>query len=319
MREYGPMEGDPLKLRYVTKPRPSRGHVIVKVSARGACHTDLHVMEKELEPRALPIIPGHQVVGIVEEIGSGVKNLKSGDRVGVTWVNSNCGTCEFCASERENLCKSMRFTGYDINGGFAEYVTVSQDFAFKVPEKFDDVHAAPLFCAGIIGYRALRLSGITRGSTLAIFGFGASGHIMAQIAKHWDCRFIAFTRGSEHKHLAESLGADWVGDVSDEPPFRADAAVITAPAGELVIEALKKTKKGCRIAIEDIYMSQILAIDYNKYLYHERWLGSVTNYTRDDAKEFLRPAAEMPIVTHVEKFPLEIANDALNLMKRGRI
>lgn len=319
LEAYGAVENGTLRLKDVPIPEPSEGQVLIRVVACGVCHTDIHVIEKELEPRRLPIIPGHQVTGVVERVGNGVERVRVGDKVGVTWINSTCGVCEFCTSGRENLCDDMHFTGYDHDGGFAEYVTASEKFTFKMPEGFDYIHAAPLFCAGIIGYRALKLSGVQKGQTLSIFGFGASGHIIAQIARHMGIRTVVFTRGIEHQKLAMELGAEWAGDASDKPPLMADASIITAPSGALVVDSLRNMKKGGRIAIEDIYMTPIPEIDYNKYLYNERWIGSVANYTRADAEEFLGIAAKTPISTRVSEFGLQDANSALKRVKEGSL
>lgn len=319
LENYNNIKRNPLKLKQVPKPRPSRNQVLVEINATGICHTDLHIIEKELDPQKLPIIPGHQIVGTVADTGPNATGFKKGDRVGVTWINSTCGTCDFCKSGRENLCENAQFTGYDVNGGFAEYVLSSREFTFPIPASFDDMHATPLFCAGIIGYRALKLSHIKRDQTLALFGFGASGHIIAQIARNQDNKLMVFTRGIEHQKLARKYGAFWAGESSDTPPEKADAAIITAPSGELVINALNILKKGGRVVIEDIYMTQIPKIDYNKYLYHEKWIGSVTNYTKQDALEFLKLANEIPIKTQIQRFKLEEANKALNLLKDGKI
>jgi propanol-preferring alcohol dehydrogenase len=316
---YSRMEKGPLKARDLDMPKPGRNQLLIKITASGICHTDLHVIEKELQPKRLPVVPGHQIVGEVVETGPGAKRFRKGDRVGVTWIASTCGKCVFCRTGRENLCENMRNTGYDTDGGFAEYTLADQGFALPIPGNFDDEHAAPLFCAGIIGYRALKLSGITKGGTLAIFGFGASGHIIAQMAGHMGSRIVVFTRGKEHQKLSRQYGAMWAGEASDTSPVKADSAIITAPAGELVIDALRNLNRGGRIAIEDIYMTPIPSIDYNKYLYYERWLGSVTDYTMQDAKEFLKLASEIPIRTKITRFRLGEANNALNLLKQGKV
>ena len=319
LESYGKINDSSLNLRNVDIPKPGKHELLVKVNFSGVCHTDLHVIEKELPMEKLPIVPGHQIAGIVAELGSQVRNFEKGDRVGVTWLNSTCGKCEFCMSGKENLCENARFTGYSVNGGFAEYLLVDNDFAFKIPDEFDDEHAAPLFCAGIIGYRAFKLANLQKNQTLAIFGFGASGHIIAQIAEYFENELLVFTRSKEHQKLAKKYGAVWTGEPYEEPIEKADAVIITAPVGELVIEALNNTKRGGRVAIQDIYMSNIPPIDYNKLLYYERWIGSVTNYTRKDAKEFLHLASEIPIKTQIKRFRLEDANKALVMLKSGRI
>ena len=313
------VESSPLRAATAPKPRPKAHEVLVKVDVCGVCRTDLHIIEGELPKKKLPLIPGHQVVGTVEELGPNSAGFKKGDRVGVTWINSTCGRCEFCKSGRDNLCDNMKATGYDTDGGYAEYVTVAQEYAYKVPENLDDVHVAPLFCAGIIGYRAFKLSGIRPGGTLALFGFGSSAHIITQIARRLGCNVLVATRSAEHRALARKLGASWAGSASDAMPERADAAVIMAPAGSLVINALANLKKGGRVSIADIYMTAIPGIDYNRYLYNERSITSVTNYTKADIREFLDLAGRMKIKTEVKTFNLDEANTALLALKQSRL
>jgi propanol-preferring alcohol dehydrogenase len=317
LAKQGKVEGKPLHEKEIAKPVPGRNEVCVQVSVCGICRTDLHIIEGDLRLRKSPIVPGHQIVGRVSDVGSGVKKFKKGDRVGVTWINSTCGKCKYCKSGMENLCDNMHFTGWDVNGGFAEYAIISQDFAYGLPNNFDDLHAAPLFCAGIIGYRGFKMSGIKPGGTLAIYGFGSSAHIIAQVARHFGCRVIAFTRGKEHRALAKRLGAS-VADINDTSK-KADAVIITAPAGELVVNALNVLQKGGNIAIIDIHMSKIPSIDYDTQLYGEKSITSVTNYTREDATEFLKLAGEIPIKTSVQEFKLKDANKALTLLKQGKI
>jgi propanol-preferring alcohol dehydrogenase len=319
LRQQRPIETGPLELAEVPAPLPGPGQVRVRVSVCGLCHTDLHIVEGELPARRLPLIPGHQVVGRVDALGQGASRFQIGDQVGVAWLYSTCRACPFCQSGRENLCERARFTGYHVDGGYAQHLVVHQDFAYPIPAGFPDIKAAPLLCAGIIGYRALRLSGIQRGGRLGLYGFGASAHIAIQVAGYWGCQVYVFSRSPEHQRLARELGAVWVGRAEEEPPQKLDSAIIFAPAGRLVPEALGALDKGGTLALAGIYMSPIPELDYGQHLYHERTVRSVANSTRQDAMEFLRLAAEVPIRTEVEAFPLEEANRALRLLKEGRI
>jgi len=266
----------------------------------------------------LPIVPGHQIVGVVEAMGSGVSRFSLGDRVGIPLLYSTCGVCVYCRKGLENLCLKARFTGYHVNGGYAEAVTVSEAFAYPLPAGFSDLEAAPLLCAGIIGYRALQLSEVRRGERLGLYGFGASAHIVIQLARHAGCEVYVFTRAESHRELARRLGAAWTGGAEDRPPEELDSAIIFAPAGQLVLEALRVLRKGGTVALAGITMSAIPSLDY-QLLYHERVVRSVTNSTREDARNLLRLAAEIPIRTEVEKFPLERANEALQALKQSRI
>jgi propanol-preferring alcohol dehydrogenase len=288
------------------------------VSACGVCHTDLHTVEGDLPLRKLPLVIGHQIAGVVDAVGAGVRRFHVGDRVGVPWLYSTCGRCAYCLRGLENLCENARFTGYDVNGGYAEMMTVSEDFAYPLPANFSDVEAAPLLCAGIIGYRALRLSNIQPGESLGLYGFGASAHIVAQLARHQGCAIFVFTRTESHRALAQWLGAAWVGRAEDQPPREIDAAIIFAPAGPLVLDALRVLRKGGTVTLAGISMSPIPQLDY-KMLYHERIVRSVANSTREDARNLLRLAAEIPIRTEIETFPLEQANEALRALKESRI
>lgn len=319
LREPRPIEERPLEMVDIPLPEPSAGQVRLRVAACGICHTDLHIVEGDLPPHKLPLVPGHQIVGRVDALGEGVGSLRPGDRVGVPWLHATCGQCPFCSTGRENLCEGAQFTGYDVDGGFAEYALAPSDFVYPIPPGFPDLQAAPLLCAGIIGYRALRLSGIRPDGTLAIFGFGASAHIAIQIARHWGCRVYVFTRGPGHRALATQLGAAWTGAAEDEPPSKADAAIVFAPAGGLVLEALRVLEKGGTVALAGIYMTPIPVMYYEKHLYHEKTLRSVANSTRQDAVDLLRLAAEIPIHTETQVFRLEQANEALLLLKQGRI
>jgi propanol-preferring alcohol dehydrogenase len=312
------VEQGPLTLETLPDPLPGRGEVRLQVHVCGVCHTDLHTVEGELELPKLPVIPGHQIVGRVDAVGPEVSLLHADQRVGVGWLNWSCGQCVFCRSGRENLCVDARFTGLHVDGGYAERAIVSERFAHAIPEGLADVEAAPLFCAGIIGYRSLRLSEIQPGGNLGLYGFGGSAHLAIQVARRWGCRVYVFSRGGEHLRLAQELGAVWTGLAQDRPPVELDASVIFAPAGWIVPLALQHLRPGGTLAINAIYMSPIPEMPYD-LLYRERTVRSVTNFTRQDAEEFLRFAAEIPVRTEVEVFRLEAANDALQRLKHGRV
>jgi propanol-preferring alcohol dehydrogenase len=297
---------------------PGAHEVLLRVRACGVCHTDLHLVEGELPLKKSPVTPGHQVVAAVARIGTGVTRFKVNDRVGVPWLYSACGECAFCLRGEENLCDRARFTGWDVDGGYAEFMVADERFAAPIPPAFTDEQAAPLLCAGIIGYRSLRKADVQPGEHLGLFGFGASAHIAVQIARHWGCSVSAFSRRAEHRALAESLGAEWAGALDQTPPRPLDRAIVFAPAGEIVPLALGHLRKGGTLAINAIHMSQIPAMDYN-LLYGERTVRSVTNATRRDAEEFLPLAAQIPIRTEVQTFPLAEANRVLLALKRSEI
>ena len=319
LRRAGPVEGNPLEPAEAPAPEPGPGEVRIRVRACGVCRTDLHTVEGEIHPPRLPVIPGHQVVGTVEAIGPGVTHFAAGERVGVPWLYATCGACGFCARGAENLCEAGRFTGFSVNGGYAEALVARADFTYPLPAGVPDLQAAPLLCAGVIGYRALRLSEIRPGGRLGLYGFGNSAHIAIQVARHWGCEVCVMTRGDEHRALARELGAAWVGGASDAPPAKLDSAVIFAPAGPLVLNALRALDKGGTLALAGIYMTPIPEIDYGSLLYHEKTVRSVANSTRRDAEELLRLAAAIPIRTQVQPFPLAEANRALQLLKQDRI
>lgn len=318
LRKPAAVETNPLDFSDVPKPEPGEGEVLVQVRACGVCRTDLHVVEGELPPRLSPVIPGHQIVGVIEKTGAGVTRLRAGDRVGVAWLHRTCGVCEYCRARKENLCENATFTGYTAAGGYAEYVTAPEAFVYVIPNEFSDLHAAPLLCAGIIGFRALRLSGIQPGGRLGLYGFGAAAHLAIQVARHWGVEIYASTRDERHRRLALELGARWAGGTLDAPPEKLDSAIIFAPAGEIVPAALKALKKGGTVALAGIHMSPIPSLDYD-LLYGERVLRSVANNTRQDGEDFLRAAAEIPIRTETQVFPLRDANRALNLLKNDAI
>ncbi len=304
-------------------PAPSEGELLVRVHACGICRTDLHVVEGELAVRRSPVIPGHQIVGRVAEVGPGVEEFAVGDRVGVAWLNRTCGNCEYCRSGCENLCDQAVFTGWTIDGGYAEYAVASASFTYPIPDSFEDVQAAPLLCAGIIGYRCLRLTGLNEhdwpGARLGLYGFGAAGHIAIQLARARGAEVYVCTRDRErHQALANELGATWVGDADAEPPVNLDASIIFAPAGELVPIALKAIRKGGTLVLGGIHMSRIPSFDYS-LIYGERTIRSVANNTRADGREFLLEAARIPVHTHVQTFTFEQVNDALIALKNDAI
>lgn len=316
-----PVNLRPLVPAEVEIPRPAQDEVLIRVVACGICRTDLHIVEGELKQHVSPLIPGHQVVGIVENTGDLVDQVKKGDRVGVAWLHRTCGRCKFCSTGRENLCDQPEFTGWTRNGGFAEYVVAPADFVYSIPNGFSDVQAAPLLCAGIIGYRALRQTQIKnwKGARIGIYGFGAAGHICIQIARYRGADVFVSTRDREsHRKLAVELGAKWVGDALEVPPVKLEAAIIFAPAGEIVPAALAALDKGGTLVLGGIHMSDIPQFNYN-LIYGERVIRSVANNTRDDGTEFLREAAMIPIVTSVRTFALEEANDALVSLKNDAI
>jgi propanol-preferring alcohol dehydrogenase len=317
LRKPGPAEQSPLTLTDLPTPTPGDDELLLRVHVCGVCHTDLHTVEGEIKAR-LPIVPGHQIVGVAEKVGASVKEFRIGDRVGVPWLYHTCGECEFCRSDRENLCINAQFTGFSVNGGYAEYAVARAAFAVKIPDSFDDAHAAPLLCAGIIGYRALRLSSVRPQQTLGLYGFGASAHIAIQIARRWGCEVYVATRDAEHQRLAKELGAAWVGRAEDVPNDTLHAAVMFAPAGALVPEALRALRKGGTLALGGIYMTPIPEMKYD-LLYHERILRSVANATRGDAQQLMQLAAQIPIQTDIQTFPLGDANRALVALKRSEI
>ncbi|WHZ28427.1 MAG: Alcohol dehydrogenase [Nitrospira sp.] len=308
---------DPLQLQDRLAPVPKENQVLVKIHVCGVCRTDLHVVEGELPDVALPLIPGHQAVGTVVQVGSKVSEIKEGDRVGIAWLQGTCGRCEFCTSGRENLCLQASFTGYQVDGGYAEYAVVPARFAYPIPSIFSDEEAAPLLCAGIIGYRALRLSGIKPGQRLGLYGFGASAHIAIQIARHWGCQVYVNSLKREHQELARQLGAVWVGGATEMPPNKLHGSIIFAPAGELVPPALRALDRGGTVALAGIHMSPIPSLDYDRDVFGERIIRSVTANTRQDGIDLLREAAAIPIKPHTVRFPLEEANQALQELKAG--
>lgn len=318
LKAPAPIKSNPLELRDVPMPQPGPGDVLVRVRCCGVCRTDLHVIEGELPPRKSPIIPGHQIVGVVERRGENAQRFPVGARVGIAWLHHTDGVCEYCRAGAENLCDHPEFTGYTVDGGYAEFAVAPQDFVYAIPENFDDEQAAPLLCAGIIGFRSLRLSGVKPGGRLGFYGFGAAAHVAIQVARHWGVEVYASTRDVRHQQLALELGAVWAGGTLAEPPVKLDAAIIFAPAGEIVPAALKALRKGGTVALGGIHMSPIPSLDYS-LLYEEHVLRSVANNTRQDGVDFLRIAAEIPIKTQVQIFNLADANRALNILKDDAI
>jgi propanol-preferring alcohol dehydrogenase len=319
LRAAAPAESHPLELTERPVPTPGAGEVLVRVEVCGVCRTDLHVVEGDLEARRPEIVPGHEVVGRVTASGPGTRRFRNGERVGVAWLHRACGTCRFCRRGDENLCLAPRFTGWDADGGYAEYCVAPADFVYPLPPDLEPRAAAPLLCAGIIGYRAFARSGAGRGSRLGLWGFGGSAHIVIQVARHAGCEVYVASREARHQDLARRLGAAWVGGSYDPPPEKLDAAILFAPAGELVLPALEALDRGGTLAIAGIHLSAIPPLDYARHLFQERTLRSVTANTRRDGEELLRLASEIPLETHTAIYPLESANQALVDLKQDRL
>lgn len=314
-----PIECKPLRPIELAAPEPAAGEIAVRIRTCGVCRTDLHVAEGDLPPRREQVIPGHEIVGVVERCGAGCSRFAPGARVGIAWLRETCGRCGYCRRGRENLCLEARFTGYDHDGGYAEAAVVREEWAYPIPPSLGDDQAAPLLCAGIIGFRALKRAEVKPGSTVALYGFGGSAHIAIQVARFWGCRVFVMSRGGRHRELAESMGADWVGRASERPPAPLDAAILFAPAGDLVPPALAALDRGGVLAIAGIYLSAIPPLDYQRHLFQERELRSVTANTRADAEEFLAIAAQIPITTHTVVLGLEQANLALEMLKHDEL
>jgi propanol-preferring alcohol dehydrogenase len=319
LERISPAEDRPLRLVELPDPDPGPGEIRVVVRACGVCRTDLHVIEGDLPEHTLPIIPGHQVVGVVDSVGQGASAFAPGDRVGIAWLRGTCGECGFCRSGDENLCPSSRYTGYHENGGYAELAVVPESFAYPIPDGFDDLQAAPLLCAGIIGYRALQRSEVRAGGRLALYGFGSSAHVVMQIALHRGCDVFVVTRGESHRELARRMGASWVGCPGEAPPLEMDSAIVFAPAGEIVPDALRSLRKGGTVALAGIYMTPVPELDYEAHLFHEKNLRSVEANTREDGRSLLREAAAVPVRANVTPFPLQEANEALIRLKSDAI
>ncbi len=318
LERTGPVEDNPLRESPLPIPEPEGDEVRLRILACGVCHTDLHTVEGEVVAPRLPLIPGHQVVGIVDACGPRAGRHSRGDRVGVTWFHSSCGFCSFCREGRENLCNDARFTGLHHDGGYAEFMVVPENSAFPIPREFTDVDATPLLCGGVIGYRALRLSEAGPGKSLGLYGFGNSAHVVIQIAVRQGIRAHVFTRSRAHQELARELGAVWVGTARDRPPEPMDSAIVFAPAGGLVPDVLRNLNRGGTVALAGIYMTPIPEMDYS-LIYGERTVRSVANTTRQDAEELLQIAAQVPVRTVVDSFPLAEANRVLGMMKRSEL
>ena len=319
LERQAPIATRPLALRDVSAPEPGPGEVRVRVLACGVCRTDLHAIEGDLPPRKLPLIPGHQVVGAVDRLGPGASRFRPGDRVGIAWLRHTCGSCRYCRGGRENLCESSTFTGYHADGGYAEHAVVPEAFAYAIPAAFGDAEATPLLCAGIIGYRALERSEVPRGGKLGIWGFGSSAHVTIQVARARGCEVYVATRGETHQALAREMGAVWVGAADEPLPVRVDGGILFAPVGDLAPVALRSIEKGGTLAVAGIYLSDIPRIEYERELFYERNLRSVTANTRADGEGLLREAAAIPIRPRVSTFPLVEANHVLQLLKSDGI
>jgi propanol-preferring alcohol dehydrogenase len=315
----GPIDSSPLEMREVATPEPQAGEIRLRVLACGICRTDLHVIEGELPSHKANTIPGHQVVGVVDQLGAGTSRFKLGDRVGVAWLRFTCGECRYCRGGKENLCPNALFTGYDADGGYAEYATVLESFAYSVPESLDPVAAAPLLCAGIIGYRALVRAEMKPGCCLGLYGFGSSASIAIQIGRHLGCKVFVMTRDKKHQHLARELGASWAGDASAPPPEPLDSAVLFAPVGDLVLPAMEALDRGGVLAVAGIHLSDIPLMNYERHLFYEKELRSVTANTRVDGEELLKIAAEIPLKPRTTPYPLGNANFALQQLKHDGI
>lgn len=319
LHQHAPISTKSLVLSEVGNPLPRSHEILVRITACGVCRTDLHLIEGDLAPAPLPIIPGHQIVGIVSALGSHCKRFKVGDRVGIAWLRHTCQKCRYCAEGHENLCDNSRYTGYQENGGYAEYATVNESYAYAVPEEFSDVQIAPLLCAGIIGYRAYKCCELPSKGRLGIFGFGSSAHIVIQIALAQEHEVFVSTRNKNHQMLAKKMGAQWVGG-SDMPlPGLVDSAIVFAPVGTAVPQALRALNKGGTVSLAGIAMSDIPKMNYQECLFHEKKLRSVESNTRSDGRELLELAAMIPIKPHIITYPLEEANEVLMELKAGRI
>ena len=319
LERQAPVATNPLALRDVPVPQPGPGEVRVRVTACGLCRTDLHVIEGDLPPPKLPLVPGHQVVGVVDALGRGAARFRPGERIGIAWLRHTCGACAYCRAGRENLCESSRFTGYHEDGGYAEYAVVPDAYAYPIPDAFGDAEATPLLCAGIIGYRALQRAEVPRGGKLGIWGFGSSAHVTIQVARARGCDVYVATRGAKHQALAREMGAAWVGGATDALPVKVDGGILFAPAGEIVPAALQAIEKGGTLAVAGIWLSPIPGLDYERDLFYERNLRSVTANTRADGEGLLREAAAIPIRPRVTTFALEEANRGLQMLRSDQL
>jgi len=311
--------GQPLRLMDLPAPEAAPDEIRLKVLTCGVCHTDLHVVDGDLPQRKSPIVPGHQIVGVVDQVGRDAAGFKEGDRAGAPWLHRADGICRWCQAGQENLCDAPLFTGYDVDGGYAEYAVAPAAFSHPLPAGYDDASVAPLLCAGIVGFRAVRVCGVQPGETVALIGFGASAHVVLQVLRRWGCSLLVGTRSAGHQQLARELGAAWAGPSDELPEGECDRAIVFAPVGSVALDALRAVRKGGTVAIGSVYSSPIPEMDYERFLFNERVLRSVTAATRDDARTFLRIAAEAPIQTEVEVLPLEQANQALEMVRHSRV
>jgi propanol-preferring alcohol dehydrogenase len=315
----GPIETNALVKAELPVPEPASNEILVRVKACGVCRTDLHVAEGDLPPKHQRIVPGHEIVGVVERSGASCTRFKAGDRAGIAWLRETCGSCAYCRRGAENLCPNARFTGWDHDGGYAEWAVVREDFAYPLPPGLGDDQAAPLLCAGIIGYRAIKRAGARPSGTVGLYGFGGSAHIAIQVLKYWGCRVFVMSRGGKHQELAEELGADWTGEAAEKPPAPLDSAVLFAPAGNLVLPAMEALDRGGILSIAGIYLTPIPPLEYDRHLFYEKEIRSVTANTRADGDELLRLAATIPIRTRTIAMPLEDANQALQMLKHDEL
>ena len=314
-----PVTSSPLALTELPLPEPGPGEVRVRIRACATCRTDLHIIEGDFPARRLPLVPGHQAVGVVDALAAGTSRLALGERVGIAWLRSTCGRCRFCVTGKENLCEDSTYTGWTHDGGYAEYAIVPEAFAYRIPPRFDDAEAAPLLCAGIIGYRALTRSRVPRGGSLAMYGFGSSAHVAIQLARHWGCSVYVVTRDPAHRRLALDLGAEWAGGPGEALPEKLDAAIVFAPAGDIVPEALASLDKGGTVALAGIHMSDVPPLRYDRHLFWEKTLQSVTANTREDGEALLAEAAAIPIRPRVMRYGLTDANRALQDLTEDRV
>lgn len=312
------LENNPLKLRDIPMPEPAEGEIRIKVHVCGACRTDLHIVEGELPAHRIPVVPGHQIIGTVHAAGANATTWKTGERIGVPWLYRTCGTCRFCLTGRENLCDTPQFTGYDADGGFAEYMVIDEKFAYHIPDNYTDLKAAPLLCAGVIGYQAFRATGLKDTGKLGLFGFGSSAHIIIQVAVHLGFDVYVVSRTQKELDLAKKLGAAWVGHIDDDMGAKLDAGIVFAPSGDLLVQALTKLDKGGRIVSAGIYTTPLPGFDYS-YIYPEKCLTSIAHTSRDNVRAFLDVASRCAIQTEINQYRLEEANHALLNIKHSRI
>ena len=319
VRKRAPVETSPLELIDLPVPEPGKGEVLIRVEVCGVCRTDLHVVEGDLPPHKERVVPGHEVVGHVERMGPEASRFRAGDRVGAAWLHASCGVCPYCRRGDENLCVAPRFTGYDVDGGYAEFMTALEDFIYPIPTGVSSREAAPFLCAGIIGYRALRRSNVKKGEALGLYGFGASAHIVIQIALYWGCKVYVCTRDERHREMARRMGATWVDSEASTPPVKLNSSILFAPAGELVPVALAALDRGGTLAVAGIHLTPIPALDYQQHLFLERDLRSVTANTREDGRSLMELTTFVPLHTTTQEFPLAQANDALQMLKHDHI